>query len=163
HHALDHVSELADIVAGPVVGHQALQSVARDPLRSQAESLADPRQERIDERRNVRRPLAERRNPDDVHVQPEQEILAETPGRDSGSAALLRATKGALGLAPRRCRSRATSSLPEPLSPTTSTGLGMGANRAMASRSVRIAGLSPTSELSTSSRRRSDRISASSR
>jgi hypothetical protein len=44
--------------------------------------------------------------------------------------------------------SRATSSFPDPLSPMTSTGLGIGATRAIASFNFCIAGLLPRSALS---------------
>ena len=75
----------------------------------------------------------------------------------SGSAALLTATSGVLAPGPRRCSSRATSSLPVPLSPTISTLLGIGATRAIASRSDRIGALSPMSGVSPSNRDRSER------
>ena len=53
------------------------------------------------------------------------------------------ATNGAAGCAPSRWSSRATSSLPVPLSPTISTVLGTGATRAICSRSRSIAALVP--------------------
>src|SRR5439155_20980815 len=64
--------------------------------------------------------------------------------RLSGSAPLLRAMKGPFGLAPRRCTSWATSSFPDPLSPTISTGLGILATRVIASLSRCMARLAPT-------------------
>jgi hypothetical protein len=73
----------------------------------------------------------------------------------SGRAAAFTAIIGFPARGPRRCRSRATSSLPVPLSPRIRTGLGMAASVAMLSRSARIAGLSPTSDESSSSRSRS--------
>ncbi len=81
----------------------------------------------------------------------------------SGNAALFTATSGVFAPGPSRCSSRATSSLPVPLSPTISTLLGIGATRAIASRSARIGALSPMSDVSPSKRDRSVRSSFTSR
>src|SRR5881409_639949 len=72
--------------------------------------------------------------------------------RFSGMAAALSAMNGPPGFAPKRCRSRATSSFPDPLSPTIRTGLGIFATRPIASLSACMAGLAPTSGASESRR-----------
>ena len=74
--------------------------------------------------------------------------------RFSGMAAALSAMNGPAGCAPRLCNSRATSSFPDPLSPTIRTGLGIFATRPIASLSSCIAGLAPTRGASESRRPR---------
>ena len=62
-----------------------------------------------------------------------------------GIAAVLSATKGLRARGDSRCSARATSSLPVPVSPVTSTPSGACAKRPMARNSACIAGVSPTS------------------
>ena len=63
----------------------------------------------------------------------------------SGIAAQLTATSGPAARLLWRCSARATSSLPVPLSPVTSTLASVGATRAISSWTSRIAALSPSS------------------
>ena len=63
----------------------------------------------------------------------------------SGSPAQLTATKGRAARTLWACTARATSSLPAPLSPVTSTLASERAVRPISTRNSTIAGLSPTS------------------
>ena len=63
----------------------------------------------------------------------------------AGIAAVLSATNGLPARGDSRCSARATSSLPVPVSPVTSTDSGACASRPIARNSVCIAGVSPTS------------------
>ena len=80
HGALDGVFQFAH-VAGPVVGHQAAHGVfgdgAHGPLR-----IAELFEEGADQQRNIALALAQRRQFDLHHVQPEEEVLAEPAGAD---------------------------------------------------------------------------------
>ena len=229
------VPELPHVVPAPLVGHQQVERVGRDALLPNAEAGADAGQKLVHQRRDVGEPVAERGHPDQVHVEPVEQVLPEAPARrppprapgwspprsgprpglvrlppsrvscrssstrsslawaargsspissrnrvprSADSKAPLRVLdrageraplvaeelaldqalgqRGAVerrrrvpeGLGPSRCRSRATSSLPVPLSPMISTGLGIGATRAMVSRSALMAALLPTREVS---------------
>jgi hypothetical protein len=77
---LEGVLELAH-VAGPAVRRQALERGRRQRRRRQAEPPGDAGEQRVAERRQVRQPLAQRRQPHARHVQAEVEIGAEAPHR----------------------------------------------------------------------------------
>src|SRR5213076_200081 len=92
--------------------------------------LADLVEEQRSPRGGFERPLAQRGGPRErAALVAEQLVLDQVLGK----APALSATNGPAGWAPSRCSSRATSSLPDPLSPVISTGLGIAATRAMVS------------------------------
>ena len=79
-----------------------------------------------------------------------------------GSAAQLTLTKGRSTRLESRCSARATSSLPVPLSPRTSTVMSVSATCSMISRTSRIFGSSPQSISSSASERTRPRSSSTS-
>src|SRR5713226_486838 len=81
HEPLDHVPELAD-VARPVVGEEIGERLHRDGLRALAVLGREPRDEVIDQQRDVFLPLPERWHLDRDHVEPVEEVLAEAAPRD---------------------------------------------------------------------------------
>ncbi len=76
-HALDDVAQLAHVVTVPVVGHQNLENLRAGPFGFDAEATARRREQVLDECRDVGEPLAQRRHAQRMHVEPEEEILAE--------------------------------------------------------------------------------------
>ena len=66
----------------PLVGHQEVERVGRDALLPNAEAGADAGQKLVHKRRDVGEPVAERRHPDQVHVEPIEQVLPKAPGAD---------------------------------------------------------------------------------
>src|SRR5438309_2422135 len=122
--------------------------------------VADRVEEQGAAARRLERPLAQRHGArEGAALVAEQLALHEVVGE--GRA--VKAMKGPAGRPPSRCRSLATSSLPAPLSPTIRIGLGIGATRAIRSRSFCMAGLDPKSVASWPRSRRSSTTCCSSR
>src|SRR3989454_8073531 len=64
----------------PVVSHQAVERRRVERLGSYAEARTGHHQEMLDECGDVRQPLSERRDADDVDVESEVDVLAEAAG-----------------------------------------------------------------------------------
>src|SRR5256886_7789308 len=79
-HPLDDIPELSDVVPRPVVSHQAVERRRVERLGSYAEARTGHHQEMLDECGDVRQPLSERRDADDVDVESEVDVLAEAAG-----------------------------------------------------------------------------------
>ena len=81
HGPLQRVLELAH-VAGPIIGHDDLEALARQRFRRLAALAGDVLEKRRHEDGNVFAPIAQRRKIDVDHVQPIVEIAAEAAALD---------------------------------------------------------------------------------
>src|SRR5439155_3150536 len=82
HHALQTVSQLANVVPPPLAGGEQRDRVRRDRLRPHAKMRSDRAKRMIDKRWNVGQPLAQRRDPQHVDVEAIVEILSKAAGLD---------------------------------------------------------------------------------
>src|SRR5215213_8731109 len=83
-HALDGVSQLAYVVATPVVSQEYLQRVPRQLLESEAKLPAHAGEETIGQLRDVGHMVTKRGHVEDVNVETVVKILTEGPGRHLG-------------------------------------------------------------------------------
>src|SRR5919112_2367554 len=79
-HALDDVPELPDVVAAPRVRHEQVQRGRGDALLGDAKAAADPGEQLIHDRRDIGEAVAERRDPDQMDVEPVEQVIPEASG-----------------------------------------------------------------------------------
>src|SRR5207249_432326 len=150
--AFDAILQLAH-VARPAVGAELLFRGGREDERLLVQVVAEAIDEVARQRRDVVEPLAQRRNGDRKDRQPEVEIFAVLPRRDRGFEVAIRCgddahihlqRHGAADALESLLLERAKSSLPVPLSPSSSTVVSVAAARCSATETCFSLASSPT-------------------